>query len=203
MKILGITGGVGAGKSEVLNYIEKAYDAVIIKADNVAANLLMPGEKAYNGVKKLLPKDVYAEDGTIDNKKMAAVFFNDKNLKESVNSVVFPLVKEEILSIIEVARNNKKSLVVMEAALLIEEHYDKICDELWFIYATPAVRAERLRDSRGYSEERIRAVMDSQLSDEEFIKGTDVIINNSGDFEATKDSIDKELLRLGVKRWEQ
>lgn len=203
MKILGVTGGVGAGKSEVLNYIEKAYDAVIIKADNVAAKLLMPGEKAYSGVKELLPKDVYTADGMIDNKKMAAVFFNDNNLKESVNSVVFPLVKEEILSIIEVARNNKKSLVVMEAALLIEEHYDKICDELWFVYAAPAVRAERLRDSRGYSEERIRAVMDSQLSDEEFIRGTDVIINNSGDFEATKDSIDKELLRLGVKRWEQ
>ncbi|MBQ9579870.1 MAG: dephospho-CoA kinase [Lachnospiraceae bacterium] len=203
MKILGITGGVGAGKSEVLNYIEKAYNAIIIKADSVAARLLMPGEKAYNGVRELLPKDVYTDDGMIDNKKMAAVFFNDKNLKESVNSVVFPLVKEEILSIIEVARNNKKSLVVMEAALLIEEHYDKICDELWYVYATPAVRAERLKESRGYSEERIRAVMDSQLSDEEFIKGTDVIINNSGDFEAAKDSIDKELLRLGVKRWEQ
>ena len=202
MKILGITGGVGAGKSEVLRYMEEAYNAHIIKADELAAALLRPGNKAYIGVKALLPEDIYGEDGAIDNKKMAAVFFKDKNLKESVNSVVFPLVKEEILDIIEVARDNNE-LLVLEAALLIEEHYETVCDELWYIYATEDVRAKRLKESRGYSDERIRAVMDSQLSDEEFVKGTDVIINNSGDFEATKIEIDKELLRLGVKRWEQ
>ncbi|MBR4795848.1 MAG: dephospho-CoA kinase [Lachnospiraceae bacterium] len=203
MIILGITGGVGAGKSEVLKYMEDAYKAVIIKADELAANLMMPGNAAYEGIKSILPKDVLREDGTIDNRKMAAVFFKDANLKNSVNSVVFPLVKDAISDIIEVACKSATKLLVMEAALLIEEHYDEICDELWYVYAEEDIRAERLRLSRGYSDERIKAVMASQLSNEEFIAGTKVIIDNSGSFEDTKTAIDKELYRLGVKRWEQ
>ncbi|MBO4214444.1 MAG: dephospho-CoA kinase [Lachnospiraceae bacterium] len=203
MIILGITGGVGAGKSEVLKYMEDAYKAVIIKADELAANLMMPGNAAYEGIKSILPQDVLREDGTIDNKKLAAVFFKDANLKNSVNSVVFPLVKEAISDIIEAACKSATKLLVLEAALLIEEHYDEICDELWYVYAEEDIRAERLRLSRGYSDERIKAVMASQLSNEEFIAGTKVIIDNSGSFEDTKTAIDKELYRLGVKRWEQ
>ena len=203
MKIIGITGGVGVGKSEVLSYIETAYDAVIIKADDVACKLLMPGGKAYDGIKGFMPDDIYDGDGVINNKRMAALFFNDRNFKERVNSVVFPLVKKEIGDIIEVACDDGKELLVIEAALLIEEHYDEVCDELWYIYADKDVRACRLRQSRGYSDERIKAVMESQLSDEEFTDGTNVRIDNSGDFEETKVAIDRELLRLGVKRWEQ
>lgn len=203
MKIIGITGGVGAGKSEVLSYIETAYDAVIVKADSVAADLLKPEGKAYIKIKEFMPSGIYEEDGSINNKKMAAILFNDKKYKERVNSVVFPLVKDAISDIIEVANKECKVLLVIEAALLIEEHYDEVCDELWYVYADRDIRADRLRQSRGYTDERIEAVMRSQLSDEEFKEGTDVIINNSGDFEATKISIDKELLRLGVKRWEQ
>ena len=203
MKVIGITGGVGAGKSEVLSYIESAYDAVIVKADSVAAELLKPCGKAYLGIKGFMPPEIYEEDGSINNRKMATVFFTDRNFKERVNSVVFPLVKEAIRDIIEEAAYEGKGLLVIEAALLIEEHYDEICDELWYVYADRDIRAARLRQSRGYTDERIEAVMQSQLSDDEFKEGTDVIINNSGDFEETKISIDNELLRLGVERWEQ
>ncbi|MCR5374695.1 MAG: dephospho-CoA kinase [Lachnospiraceae bacterium] len=203
MKIIGITGGVGAGKSEVLSYIETAYDAVIVKADSLAADLLKPDGKAYIKIKEFMPSGIYEEDGSINNKRMAAILFSDKKYKERVNSVVFPLVKDAISDIIEVVNKECKALLVIEAALLIEEHYDEVCDELWYVYADRDIRADRLRQSRGYTDERIEAVMRSQLSDEEFKEGTDVIINNSGDFEATKISIDKELLRLGVKRWEQ
>lgn len=69
---------------------------------------------------------------------------------------------------------------MIEAALLIEDHYEEICDELWYIYAEPQVRRERLRASRGYSDEKISAIFASQLSDEEFRKHCQAVIDNSG-----------------------
>ena len=189
MKTIGITGGVGAGKSEVLKLIEKMTRCVIIKADDLARSLEVKGEVCYEPLVELLGEEVLSEDKQIDPKKMAYMIFAEggEKLLKGVNAIVHPAVKSRILKMIDECRASRKAdYFFIEAALLIEDHYDEIVDELWYIYADANVRRARLKDSRGYSDSKIDDIMDSQSSDEVFRKYCKVVIDNSGSIEDTK-----------------
>ena len=189
MKTIGITGGVGAGKSEVLNLITDMCSCVIVKADDLARSLEVRGEVCYEPLVELLGEEVLTDDGQIDPKKMAGMIFADgaEELLQSVNAIVHPAVKKRILEMIKDHSNSKENdYFFIEAALLIEDHYDEIVDEMWYIYADESVRRKRLKASRGYSDTKIDDIMDSQSSDEVFRKYCKVIIDNSGSIEDTK-----------------
>ncbi len=192
MRIIGITGGVGSGKSEVLKLINGMCRCVILKADDLARSLEVKGEVCYEPLVKLLGEGVLAADGGIDPKKMAAAIFADgaEDLLASVNAIVHPAVKERIRSMIKNAEDEGiYDHFFIEAALLIEDHYDTIVDEMWYIYADEEVRRKRLRESRGYSDKKTNDIMDSQSSDETFRKHCSVVIDNSRDLEYTKEQL--------------
>ena len=191
MKIIGITGGVGAGKSEVLSLIGKMTRCVIVKADDLARSLEVKGEVCYEPLVELLGADVLSEDGEIDSRRMAAKIFADGNgsLRSGVNSIVHPAVKRRIKQMIKDARKEGYDHFFIEAALLIEDHYDKIVDELWYIYADEDIRRARLKASRGYSDEKIDGIIKSQSSDDTFRKYCSVVIDNSGSISETEEQI--------------
>lgn len=195
MKVIGITGGVGAGKSEVLKLIKDMCRCVVVTADELARSLEVKGEVCYEPLVKLLGKDILADDGQIDPPKMAQVIFAegaDEKL-EGVNKIVHPAVKQRILSMIEERRAaGDVDYFFIEAALLIEDHYDKIVDGLWYVYADEDVRRKRLRMTRGYSDEKIDAIFSSQSDDEVFRKYCSVVIDNGGSLLDTK----KQLLKI-------
>ncbi|MCR5100528.1 MAG: dephospho-CoA kinase [Butyrivibrio sp.] len=194
MKVIGITGGVGAGKSKVLAYIKNKYNCKIIMSDNVANDLKKKGMPCYKPVLDLLGKQILGDDGEIDKKKMAAVIFADKEKIEKINGIMHPAVNSYIISLIdEEKKANLIDYLFIEAALLIENGYDKIVDELWYIYAQESVRRARLKDTRGYSDEKIDSILKNQLSDDEFRKYCKVVIDNSAEIEETYRQIDKEL----------
>lgn len=196
MKIIGITGGVGAGKSEVLKLIRGMCSCIVVTADELARSLEVKGEVCYEPLISLLGKEVLADDGQIDPKKMARVIFADGNedLLSAVDHIVHPAVKSRIFAMIDDAkRDGAADYFFIEAALLIEDHYDTIVDELWYIYASEEVRRDRLKKSRGYSDEKIDDIMDSQSSDETFRRYCSVVIDNSGPLEDTKDQLSKYL----------
>lgn len=196
MKIIGITGGVGAGKSEVLKIIKKLCPCIIVTADDLAKSLEKKGEVCYEPLIGILGRDVLGKDDEIDPKKMAAKIFagDEKTLLSKVNAIVHPAVKTRILEMIEDAkREGKTRYFFIEAALLIEDHYDKIVDELWYVYADEAVRRERLKDSRGYTDRKIDELMRSQNSDEVFRKYCAVVIDNSNSIEDTTNQLKKIL----------
>ena len=196
MKVIGITGGVGSGKTEVLNLIDGMTKCVIIRADELAKSLEVRGEVCFDPLIELLGEGVLQENGEIDPKKMAQMIFAEEsgNLRDKVNGIVHPAVKKRILSMIKEADNEKKvEFFFIEAALLIEDHYDLIVDELWYIYADENVRRQRLRDSRGYSDEKINRIMATQSSDEVFRKYCKVIIDNSGTLENTRRQLENLL----------
>ena len=113
---------------------------------------------------------------------------------EKVNAIIHPAVKQFVLSEIEQERKNGEiDFFVFEAALLIEDHYDQILDELWYVYANPDIRANRLMESRHYSKEKIAGIMSSQLSEEAFRKHCKVMINNDSDVEYLYFQIDSHL----------
>ena len=194
MKTIGITGGVGAGKSLVLDYIKKHYRAKVYLADEIANTLKLPDNLCYQDIVSLLGEDVLCEDKTIDKNKMAEKIFSQKDLLEKVNAIIHPAVKQFVMNEIEQERKKGKiDYFILEAALLIEDHYDQILDELWYVYASPDVRSTRLKESRNYSEEKISGIMSSQLSEEEFRKNCKVMINNDSDVEYLYFQIDSHL----------
>ena len=194
MKVVGITGGVGSGKSLILNYIKDHYNCEIIMADDLAKDLCKKGELCYKPLVKLLGKDVLGADGEIDKSVMSRKIFSDDNLRTGVNGIIHPGVKKFILKrIANLRRKKTKDFLFIEAALLIEDGYKDIVDELWYIYTDEAVRRNRLKESRGYSDEKIDNIMASQLSEEEFRLNSDFEIDNSGDSEVSFSKIRERL----------
>lgn len=195
MRLIGITGGVGAGKSEILSYIRKHYKCRIYLADEVAHLVKRKGEKCYFKLVELLGEQVLEkESGEIDKKVMAAQIFADEKLLEEVNQIVHPAVRNYLEERIEEARQDEETeILFIEAALLIEAGYKELMDELWYIYADEEVRRTRLKENRGYSDEKISQIMESQLSEEEFRKECDFVIDNSGKIEDSYKQIQKKL----------
>lgn len=194
MRVIGFTGGVGSGKSRLLAYIKEQYNCRVLLADEAAHLVKEPGQPCYEQLIRLLGEEILHADGTIDKAKMAEKIFTDHALLLAVNGIIHPAVKERILS--EIAAEREAGIYdffFLEAALLIEEGYLKVVDEMWYIYADESVRKMRLMQSRGYTEEKIAAIMQSQLSEEEFRKNCTVVIDNSGSFAKTKRQIDKKL----------
>lgn len=194
MKFIGITGGVGAGKSKILQFIKKHYKCEIYLADEAAHLVKLPGTECYRALVELLGTDILAVDGQIDKPLMADRIFKDPELLQSVNDIIHPAVREYLLQKYEEAKHRGEvELFFVEAALLIECGYGELVDEMWYIYAEESVRYARLADTRGYSGEKIRQIMGRQLSEEDFRGKSDFIIDNSGSFEETCRQIVKKL----------
>ncbi len=186
MKFIGITGGVGAGKSAILEYIAANYNAKVMLADEIAHDLMMPGTKCYDTIKaEFAGEQIFLADGNIDRPRMAQVIFNDDGKRERMNGIVHPAVKDYILEIYrEEQEKGELEYLILEAALLIEEHYDEICDELWYIYTSEENRRQRLKENRGYSDEKIDTIFKSQLTEEVYRKYCKVVIDNNHEPEA-------------------
>lgn len=194
MQLIGITGGVGAGKTEILQYIKKHYLCEIYLADQVAHEVQAPGGICYKELVALLGEDVLKEDGTIDRPKMASRIFLDKELLLKVNALVHPAVQRYLLERIEKAKKNPEiEIFFIEAALLIETGYKEIVDELWYIHAEEKVRRRRLETNRGYTPEKISQIMEKQLSEEAFRLACDFTIDNSRSLEESFIQIDDRL----------
>ena len=192
--IIGITGGVGAGKSAVLGYIEDNYNAKVIYSDTVANDIKKKGYPAYDELLELLGEGILDDTGEIDKKKMATAIFGNEKLLSSVNNILHPAVNTFIINIIDSEREKGElDFVFVEAALLIENGYKNFVDELWYVYADEATRRNRLKESRGYTDDKIDKIFGSQLDDETFRANADFVIDNSGALEDATMQIDKKI----------
>ncbi|WP_022765689.1 dephospho-CoA kinase [Butyrivibrio sp. XPD2006] len=192
--IIGITGGVGAGKSAVLGYIEENYNARVIYSDNVANDIKKKGYPAYDELLALLGDGILDETGEIDKKKMAEAIFGNEKLLSSVNNILHPAVNTFIINIIDNEREKGElDFVFVEAALLIENGYKNFVDELWYVYADESTRRKRLKESRGYTDEKIDKIFGSQLDDKTFRENADFVIDNSKTLKEATMQIDKKI----------
>ena len=196
MKVIGITGGVGAGKSAILNYLKEKHHAVVVEADKVGHLLMEPGGACYYSIVEKFGSSILNGDQTINRGKLGKIVFADESLLNELNKIIHPRVKSHIVS--EIAKErayHRTEYFVVEAALLIEDHYDVICDEMWYIHTDADIRAKRLKETRGYDDEKIAGIMANQKSPEEFRSGCQVTIDNSKDLAYTYEQIDRQLGR--------
>lgn len=183
--VIGLMGGVGCGKSTILGYLEKTYDACIIEADKVAKEIMNPGNEVYDEVAKAFPEVI--KNGYIDRKILADIVFTDEKKLIRLNTITHPGTIKKISKMIEEAENE---LIVLESAILIDSGLEEYCDELWFVYCDLETRIARLINNRGYSREKCIHVMKNQPQDEEYNTFADEYIDNSYSEERTKEQID-------------
>ena len=179
MKVIGVTGGVGAGKSEVLGYIAEHWNATVVEADEVGYLVMRPGKACYSAIVDLFGTEIVKEDQTLDRELIAKIVFENKEMLAKMNGIVHPAVKEYIKKAIKREEENETNIFIVEAALLIEDKYDEICDELWYIYTREEIREARLMESRGYSREKGQQIFSSQLKEAEYRKHCSVVIDNN------------------------
>ncbi len=184
--VIGLTGGVGAGKSTVTGLLKKEYGALILEADAICKKLMEPGGPAYGEIVRLLGQEVLLPSGEIDKKRMAQMIFEDPAKRAAVNRILHPATFEAAAKRI---RNTRKKLIVYESALPYEARFSELCDKVLYVHASPAVRRERLKASRGYSDEKVSAIMRTQLSEEDFYRMADGAVSNDGGRESCQASL--------------
>lgn len=195
MKIIGITGGIGAGKSTVLSILEQEYGAYCVEADKVAHKLMEPGEAVYQKIVEVFSTEVLDQQKQIHRGRMSVLVFQHPEKREQLNQIVHPAVKQYIRKDIERCRKEGTvAIYVLEAALLIEDGYKQICDEIWYVFAEEEQRIKRLMESRDYSREKCIQILNSQSTEEFYRENCNRIIQNHGDIENTKKQVEQFLM---------
>ncbi|MDO5703024.1 MAG: dephospho-CoA kinase, partial [Lachnospiraceae bacterium] len=194
MVVIGVTGGIGAGKSMIMDYMRNTWGACILRLDDVSRDLLLQGGRCYDEAVRLFGEKVVLKDGSLDRAAIAGIIFGDEEMRTALDRIIHPAVREETQKAVAAERKKGTALFAVEAALLLDDKkYEEICDEIWYIYADEETRKRRLAASRGYDAKRIAGTMKRQMSDEEFRARSDFVIDNSGDFEAAKAAVDGRL----------
>ncbi|MBO4837748.1 MAG: dephospho-CoA kinase [Lachnospiraceae bacterium] len=185
--VIGLTGGVGAGKSTVLRLLKKEYGALVLEADVICKKLMEPGGPAYDRIVEVFGPEILQPSGEIDRLKMGIHVFQHQSIS-TVNRILHPATFDAVKKRI---RNTRKTLIVYESAIPYEARFSELCDKVLYVYASPEVRRERLKTFRNYPDERIDSIMRRQLSEEDFYAMADGVVNNESDPDACRDSLRK------------
>ena len=185
-KVIGITGGVGFGKSHVCKLIAKHLGYPVIDSDSISRKQMEPGGPVLKKVLETFGREYANEDGTLNRSKLASLVFQDEEKLLALSAITHPAVIEEIQETIRGYAKKHIPFVFVESALACSAGYRSFCDELWVVTAPEPVRRYRLKKGRGYTDERISSLFSEQLSEAELKKLCDKEIVNGnmvGDIE--------------------
>lgn len=188
---IGITGGIGSGKSEVTRYLRSLGETVIC-ADDVSRQLTRPGEEGAIALRQVFGDSIFRKDGSLNRKQLAEEVFSDEERLRVLNDVMHPL----ILKHIEKLAVQKSSRVFIDAALLIQTDLYKTVDIVWLVVAGLDERVDRVMKRDGLSAIEIERRIKSQLDDEQMAAFADVIIDNNGSISALQRRVDGLLRKL-------
>ena len=180
MLVIGLTGSIGTGKSEVARLLE-SMGAVVINADQVGHEAYTPNTESWREVVEAFGKDILQPTGEIDRRKLGTIVFSDPQQLAKLNGIMHPRMAGMVGERIEKLRTQGTEVVVVEAALLFEAKWDYLVDEVWTTDAPVETVIQRLRDRNGLQEEEVRKRIDSQMDREERLQRSHLILDNSGD----------------------
>lgn len=183
--IIGLTGGIASGKSTVSTMLKKKGIRVV-DADHIARIVVEVGEPAYNQIVEEFGIGILKEDTTINREKLGAIIFADEKKRQTLNSIVHPAVRKEMLKQIEEEKTKRANAVVLDIPLLFESKLTHMVDITLLVYVDQETQMKRLRMRNGYNEEEIKMRINSQLPLHEKRELSDYIIDNNGSIEETK-----------------
>jgi dephospho-CoA kinase len=176
MIVIGLTGNLGTGKTEVATTLAD-LGARVINADELGHDLLQHHTQAYTKILDAFGKSIVKRDREIDRKKLGQLVFKDSEALNKLNQIMHPRIYEMVIQKIEEYRKADTNVVVLEAALLIEAGWKPLLDQLWVTTAPEPVIAKRLKKSRGLSEDQVLDRLKTQMPQKEKIKRADAVID--------------------------
>jgi dephospho-CoA kinase len=189
VRVIGLTGGIGSGKSTVADILE-ALGAKIIRADSVGHEVYRPRTQGWQRVTEAFGRDILAPDGSIDRQKLGAIVFSDAHARARLNAIVHPLIAAEIRRRIEAHRAaGSLEPIVVEAAVLIEAGWLSLVDEVWLVVADRDVVIDRLGKQRRLAPEEARVRIAAQMGDAERQRYAHVVIRNTGSLEELREQV--------------
>jgi dephospho-CoA kinase len=195
MKVIGLIGGIGSGKSTVAQFLAE-LGAVIVDLDRVGHEVLKKGSQAYKQVVSEFGKDILKSSGEIDRSKLGRIVFDSHEALIRLNRIVHPAIDNIISSEIMKYRRQGVKVVVLEAAAMLEAGKTAQVEELWVTVAPEATVLRRILERGGLSEQEIRTRIKAQLSNEERIRQADVVIDTDGTLDELKGRVAEEWQKL-------
>ena len=199
MKTIGLTGGIGSGKSTVSQLLGE-LGAFVVDADKVGHEIYLPGKEAWKQVTAAFGQDILAPDQTIDRKKLGAIVFGSDDARKRLNSIVHPLMFTDIDRRIKEKRaEGFTQPIVIEAAILIEANWLPLTDEVWLVVTNKNAVIDRVAGQRGMSAKDTEARIASQLSDAERRKYATLVIENDGSLDDLKQKVQQAWSRISAQ----
>lgn len=195
MKVIGLTGGIGTGKSTVSRFLAK-LGAVTMDLDKVGHEALKPGGEAYKKIISEIGGDILTADGEIDRTRLGQIVFKDREALQRLNGILHPIIDDIINTRLKEYKRQGVKVVVLEAAAMLESGRTGQFDEIWVTIAPVETALGRLTNRPGFSEEEAKKRIQSQLSGEEKLKHADVVIDTACTFKELKEKVRAEWQKL-------
>jgi dephospho-CoA kinase len=187
--VIGLTGGIGAGKSTVTQMLEE-LGAAVIDADKVGHQIYLPDLPAWREIVETFGREVLHGDRTINRQALGKLVFADPEALRTLNRIVHPKMFARMAELIaELRARGGMKAIVIEAAILIEANWQPLADQIWLVVASEPVVIERLAKKRNLSPEQVRTRIAAQLSDEERLKHAHVVIRNDGSLDEVRTAV--------------
>ena len=190
--VIGLTGGIASGKSTVSTRLA-ALGAAIVEADGIGHRVIAPDGAAYRPVVEVFGDEILSPDGTIDRRKLGAKVFADPALLKRLNAISHPLMaqrmEQEIARLRGLPVGQRPPLIVLDAAILLEAGWDRLCDAVWTVEAPPETALQRLMARNGLSAEQAATRLNAQWSNAERAARAQRVIPNSGTLEALEAAV--------------
>ncbi|EGD46055.1 dephospho-CoA kinase [Ruminiclostridium papyrosolvens DSM 2782] len=193
--ILGVTGGIGSGKSTVSSIL-KELGAVVIDADVISREVVEPGKMALDELTQEFGKDILDDWGQLNRKELAARVFNDANKLRILNSIVHKYVVQKIQQNVEEQLLKQTKIIVIDAPIPIKNGFLDLCDEVWTVFAQMEIRVERIMKRNGMTYQEAVSRIKSQISDEEYLSIANKVINNDDDVTTLRQEVESQFKKL-------
>ena len=183
--IIGLTGGIGCGKSEAAKYLA-SLGAMHLDADAISRSLTAENGAALGEIRTVFGDSVFADDGSFDRKAMAEVVFSDPAARRKLEGIIHPLVQRSMLDGIDEAARQGIKVVILDVPLLFETGMDALCDDCWTLQVDRQTQIERVMERDGAAREQAEARIDSQMSMEERAARAARVIDTGRSIERTR-----------------
>ena len=193
MKIIGVTGTSGAGKTTVCAILKEKYDACIIDADEIARRLSKKGSMYLQSIVEYFGENIIDQEGELKRSELASLIYEDEEKRQGLNRLTFMYVVQEIKN--KINELVGKSLIVIDAPLLFESKLDQICDFVIGITAKEEQKIQRICNRDHISYEMAKKRLTIQITEDEIQKKADFVIQNNGDVQV----LEQQLERCGLK----
>lgn len=186
--VIGLTGGIGCGKSEAAKYLA-SLGALHLDADQVSRSLTAENGEALPEIRRVFGDGVFNDDGTLDRKSMAEIVFNDPSARRNLEGIIHPLVQRSMLRQMDEAARQGIKVIILDVPLLFETGMDTLCDECWTMYTDRETQIERIMERDNATREHAEARIDSQMSSEERNARAARVIDSSKSIERTRSEL--------------